>query len=312
MKTIVIMGESMLELSRADVDLWQQSYAGDVHSLAVYLKRCAGEFAAVTFMSAVGTDALSQNLLSALEAETVNTALVYRHPSKQLGLYMINTSPSGERSFQYWRNDSAARQMMQLHSSSFSPNSFTRPDQVFFSGITLAILDKNTRADFWNFIDWLKAEGTQIIFDPNYREKLWSSPEDARAQYDLAFKASNLLLPGVDDFHQLYNLHTSAAVCDFLMPYNIDEIIIKNGAESVIYQSSTEQFSVPIIPVAQVVDTTAAGDSFNGSYLAARARGLNTKDAILFASKISALVIQHRGAILNKELFTRHLQQLSL
>ncbi|WP_062064969.1 sugar kinase [Cellvibrio sp. OA-2007] len=309
MKRIVIIGESMLELSPASPDLWQQSFAGDVHSLAVYLKRCAPEAIQVSFMSAVGVDAASTKLISSLQQEDIDTSLIYKHPSKTLGLYMINNTPSGERSFQYWRNDSAAKQVMHLHQAQVSAATFTVPDQVFFSGISLAILEKNSRTLFWDFIHHLKKKGTQVIFDPNYRAKLWDSIEDCKAQYELAFHASNLVLPSLEDFTNLYQLDSAIAVSKFLSAYDIDEIIIKDGPAPIIYQSSQEQLEVAIEPVTQVIDTTAAGDSFNGSYLAARARGLNPENAIRFAAKISALVIQHKGAILNRELFMHHLSK---
>jgi len=309
MKRIVIIGESMLELSPAGPDLWQQSFAGDVHSLAVYLKRCAPEAMQVSFMTAVGVDASSSELISSLQQEDIDTSLIYKHPSKTLGLYMINNTPSGERSFQYWRNDSAAKQVMHLHQVQFLAKDFSAPDQVFFSGISLAILDKDSRTLFWNFIHRLKQEGTQVIFDPNYRAKLWSSVEDCKTQYELAFHASNLILPSLEDFTNLYQLDSATAVSKFLSAYQIDEIIIKDGPAPIIYQSPQEQLEIAIEPVSQVIDTTAAGDSFNGSYLAARARGLEPERAIRFAAQISALVIQHKGAILNRELFMHHLSK---
>lgn len=309
MKKIIIIGESMLELSPADNQVWQQSFAGDVHSLAVYLRRCAPSDLHVSFMSAVGQDNFSNHLITMLQDEDIDTSLTYKHPSKNLGLYMIHNSPTGERSFQYWRNDSAAKQVMHLHHAQFSSATFPAPDQVFFSGISLAILEKDSRTLFWGFIHRLKQQGTQVIFDPNYRAKLWDSIEDCKAQYELAFHASNLVLPSLEDFTNLYQLDSAIAVSKFLSAYDIDEIIIKDGPAPIIYHSSQEQLEVAIEPVTQVIDTTAAGDSFNGSYLAARARGLNPENAIRFAAKISALVIQHKGAILNKELFMQHLSK---
>ncbi|MGM8228662.1 sugar kinase [Cellvibrio sp. ARAG 10.3] len=311
MKRIVIIGESMLELSPAGAGLWQQSFAGDVHSLAVYLKRCAPKETQVCFMTAVGMDAPSNDLMTALQQEDIDTSLIYQHPSKSLGLYMINNTSSGERSFQYWRNDAAAKYVMRLHTEQFSADNFIIPDQVFFSGISLAIIEKDSRTIFWDFIHWLKKQGSLIIFDPNYREKLWSSVEDCKSQYELAFRASNLVLPSLEDFKNLYQLDSTTAVCEILDDYDIDEVIIKNGPNPIVYQSPKGKIEIAITQVDQAIDTTAAGDSFNGSYLAARARGLDPESAIRFASKISALVIQHRGAILNKNLFARYLKNLS-
>ena len=56
-------------------------------------------------------------------------------------------------------------------------------------------------------------------------------------------------------------------------------------------------------PVKKVVDTTAAGDSFNGGYLAARLGGIAPAQAVKFAARLAGFVVEHTGAIVGKEHF---------
>lgn len=312
MTDLVILGESMVEFSQIEPGIFRQSFAGDVHSVAVYFKRLAGRGDRVRLMTAAGTEEASNGLIEALERENIDTSLVLRHPSRQLGLYMVGNDSSGERSFSYWRADSAAREVMPLfreatqvvgdggyQASGLKP----APDLFFFSGISLAVLEPDTRPAFWDFLSSLQDAGTRIIFDPNYRPKLWASKEETRTAYAQAFAYANLVLPGIEDLEVLYGVKSFTDACDFLNPFDIEELVIKDGPNGVFYRGAGESFLQTIEPVAQVVDTTAAGDSFNGSYLALRSRGGSPREAITGAAKVAAVVIQHKGALVDKPAF---------
>ena len=104
----------------------------------------------------------------------------------------------------------------------------------FFSGISLAVLQPETREAFWALIAQLKAQGVMIVFDPNYRPRLWKGPEEAQVQFELALQASDISLPGLDDFEQLFGMKSIAEVNDYLKPFNINELIIKNGEQGIL------------------------------------------------------------------------------
>ncbi|WP_066965780.1 sugar kinase [Microbulbifer sp. Q7] len=316
MTDLVILGESMVEFSQRAPGLFHQSFAGDVHSVAVYFKRLASAGDRVRLMTAVGHDAASLGLVSALEQESIDTSLVFRHPTRQLGLYMVNTDSQGERSFSYWRSDSAAREVMPLFREAtqvagdggYLPCGIAPcPDLFFFSGISLAVLSPGTRPAFWELLEQLHGAGTRIVFDPNYRPKLWNSAKETRTEYARAFEYAHLALPGIEDLEVLYGVKDFRGACDFLNGFDIEELVIKDGPNGVCYRGPREHFEEPVAQVERVVDTTAAGDSFNGSYLAYRSQGLSPRDAIARAAKVAALVIQHKGALVDSEVFSSSL-----
>ena len=291
----------MVELRQRDNETLFQSFAGDVYNSAVYLKRCFADIESY-FVSAVGQDKLSDKLLRHCQQELINTDFTFRHPDKVPGMYYIETDEHGERSFTYWRNDSAAKKLVDF----LDPTVLTQMqsgDMLLISGISLAIIDDNKCGQFWQCIAQLKRAGVKIVFDPNYRARLWESPEQAIEQFELAFEAADIALPGVEDFDMLMGLNTLEAVLDYLAPFNINEIVVKNGPQSVITQIDGERVSHSIIPVSKVVDTTSAGDAFNGVYLGARLSEQSSQDAVTLAATAAATVIQQPGAIAPKEVF---------
>ncbi|MEI5617568.1 hypothetical protein WB403_51640, partial [Streptomyces brasiliscabiei] len=62
-------------------------------------------------------------------------------------------------------------------------------DMFFFSGISLAVLEQDARELFWQKVTQLKQAGVKIVFDPNYRARLWHSIDETKQQYDSAFAA---------------------------------------------------------------------------------------------------------------------------
>jgi 2-dehydro-3-deoxygluconokinase len=301
MKKIFLFGECMIELMKTSSNIMSQSFAGDIFNTAVYLKRTFAQIN-VHLVTAVGKDNFSIDMIKFFDKENIGVDFVYKSDSKISGLYAIQLDEQGERSFTYWRNDSAARQVMQ-HIDDEAIRQFSQGDMFFLSGISLAVIEPTARSAFWVLIDKLKAVGVQIVFDPNYRPRMWSSPEEAQKQFELAFQRSDLSLPGVDDFEQLFGMTTAEDVNEYCKPFGINELIIKNGEKSILVVIDGEISEFEITPVENVVDTTSAGDSLNGVYLGARLEGYSVNDSISLASKVAGFVIQHRGAITPAEEF---------
>lgn len=306
MKKVVLFGECMLELRQAKDGVMHQSFAGDTFNTAVYMKRTFAN-QDVSFMTALGQDAVSQQLMAACTSESLNNAHIFTKSERNPGIYMVQTDDQGERSFLYWRDASAAKQTMQYVDEK-AISELCKADLFFFSGISIAILDAQDRAAFWAMVDKLKAAGVKIGFDPNYRPRLWNSPEEAKAEFEKAYAASDIMLPGVDDFKQLYDIESLDDILAFCQPHDIAEMVLKNGPESVYCQLDGKLTHVAITPVTNVVDTTSAGDSFNGAYLGARLSGLDMTASVKLGSSAAGLVIQYPGAIAPADKFTPFIQ----
>ncbi|MET6758215.1 sugar kinase [Pseudoalteromonas sp. NCIMB_1079] len=301
MKNIYFIGECMVELRAMSAATLHQSFAGDVYNSAVYLKRCFPQVT-TSVVTALGQDHLSKKMLERFESEQINTQLVFAHDTKVPGMYYIETDEHGERSFIYWRNDSAAKKVVDFLDAD-ALEQLSQGDMFFFSGISLAIIEESAREDFWKVVKQLKDAGVKIVFDPNYRARLWNSVEETKEQYHLAFTFADITLPGVEDLTTLYDVHSVEAVVEYLKPYQIEEIVVKNGPESVVTKEGDTLQSHTIIPVKNVVDTTSAGDAFNGVYLGARLSDKSISSAVQLAAKAAGTVIQQPGAIAPKDIF---------
>ncbi|WNC72853.1 sugar kinase [Thalassotalea psychrophila] len=311
MPHLLMIGECMIELSQNnELGEYKQSFAGDVFNTGVYIKRCLKDSAQVSFLSVIGEDKMSTQFLNLMAIEQIDSRYLYRCKSNKMGLYIINIDQYGERTFDYWRENSAAKQLMTLIKQDNGNMDFSSVTTLFFSGISIAILSPDDLKDFWKFIERCRSNGCQIVFDPNYRPTLWPSPKHAKDAFEIAYSLSDVVLPGVDDHKSLYNHESAAEIASHLEAKGIGEIIIKNGDLELLISVEGKRTKIDIIPVTEVVDTTSAGDAFNGGYLSARQSGKSVTDAVTYAASVAGCVIQHKGAIVPKTCFDKAITPL--
>jgi len=292
---IACIGECMIELSRLDLagGTARIGFAGDTANTAIYLSRLG---AGVAYLTNVGTDALSDEMLVQLAAEGVDCTLVGRHPQRLPGLYAIETDARGERSFRYWRSDSAARTLF----SGIGPGLATLEDfgTVYLSGITLAILPQGVRSRLIAALGALQARGVRTVFDPNYRPRLWQDAAEARECFDAVWRVTTLGLPSRDDEALLRPDATVEGIAARLLAQGVTEVAVKDGAAGPFIATSDAGVRLDLPFVAQVVDTSGAGDSFNAGYMFARLCGAPPREAAIAGHNLAMAVIGHHGAVI--------------
>ncbi|MCX9454789.1 sugar kinase [Vibrio sp. R-1] len=311
MKHIAIVGECMIELNGKPFGAMHQTFGGDTLNAAVYLRRgCEAntnpDDIKVSYVTALGTDPISSGMLSRWQEEGVATELVLRDPTRTPGLYLIQLDDQGERTFLYWRNQSAARYLLQHPDFGQIKQALHQVNMVFLSGITLAILPAEDRIALLNLLVELKAKGVEIAFDSNFRPALW--PQDdhhtVKEIYQVMYQLTDVALVTFDDELLIWGDSTPEQTIQRLTALGVQKCIVKLGAEGCLIQdSSASTFApqaVPTQPVVQVVDTTSAGDSFNGGFLSAYLAGADLATACQRGNALAGTVIQHRGAIIPK------------
>lgn len=294
MTRVVSIGECMVEMAPAGVN-YEMSFAGDTFNTAWYLAQLAPGWQ-VDYLTGVGTDTISDRFMDFAAEAGIGTQHMTRHDGRSLGLYLIELA-HGERSFHYWRDTSAARLLARDEDG--LTNSLQGADIVFFSGITLAILTEEEREVLFDAISEAQAGGAIVAFDPNIRERLWSDPEDMRAAIMEAALSSEIVLPSFDEeAHHFGDKDPSATVARYLSA-GATSVVVKNGAGDVHYSCGGVAGVHTPSPVAEIVDTTAAGDSFNAGFLASLIAGGSPEAAVEAACKVSATVIQNRGGLVD-------------
>lgn len=299
MNRIVSIGECMGELSETGTPgALAMGFAGDTLNTAWYLRRKLPSDWAVDYMTAVGTDGLSNRLVAFLAGEGIGTEHIQRLTDKTIGLYYIELR-NGERSFTYWRSDSAARRLASdvarlesaLHGASIA----------YWSGITLAILAPADRAALSEALQRFAARGGKVMFDPNLRPRLWENADSMREWITHAAAISDLCLPSHEDEASWFGDGDAEATARRYQQAGAKRVVVKNGAGdlSLMDRDGTLK-TLPVEPADNVVDTTAAGDSFNAGFIAAELAGATIEEAARAGSALARRVIGARGALVSQ------------
>ena len=304
MASVACIGECMVELRQAQGGsssgqpgqgggLYSRGFGGDTLNTAVYLARLDVK---VEYLTALGDDALSDEMIAAWTAEGVGTRRVVRVPGKLPGLYMIQLDAKGERQFFHWRDSAAARRLMDLPETDEILNSLMSCDIVYLSAITLSIYDAAGRERLLAAIKRARILGTRFVFDTNFRARGWPDREVAREAFAAAFAAADIALTSSEDLLALYPGESH----DQLMARIPTPELVFRLTEPVSllrYPGATRE--VRAEPMTRpVVDTTAAGDSFAAAYIAARLGGSDPLEAAQAGHRLASLVICYPGAII--------------
>jgi 2-dehydro-3-deoxygluconokinase len=291
--SVASVGECMLELSGHGGD-WRMGFAGDTFNTLWTMRALLPEGAVTDYVSAFGDDPFSQEQRAFMQENGIGIAESPVIAGARPGLYAI-TLERAERSFTYWRNDAAARLLASEPEKLEA--SLSNRSLVYFSGITLAILEAEARQALLAALAEARKGGALIAFDPNYRPRLWASAEAAQTAIRQALNLTDIALPTYPDEQMLFGDASPAEAAKRLAGHGIEEIVVKNGHEPAFAAWKLETNTIPAIKVATPVDTTGAGDSFNGAYLAARLLGLPPFDAAAKAHRVAAAVVQVKGAL---------------
>jgi 2-dehydro-3-deoxygluconokinase len=292
---IVAVGECMIELSGVGEETCRLGYGGDTLNTAVYLSRLGHP---AGFLTAIGCDPFSDRLADAWAREGLDLSLVLRDPARLPGLYAITTDSEGERSFCYWRGDSAARFMMGLPDSEAVFERAASARLIYLSGITLSLFDDTSRRRLFALCEAVRAAGGRVAFDPNYRPRGWRSREAARSAVGAFSRMVDIALPTLSDESALWGLRSADEVIAWWRRAGASEVALKLGADGAMISAAAPSTHVTTPHRPEVVDTTGAGDGFNAAYLAAREAGVAPVGAAAQGNRLAAAIIEHPGAII--------------
>lgn len=290
----VSVGECMVEMAPAvGADEYKLGFAGDTFNTAWYAKALSPSCNS-RFVSRVGSDDASDKMLAMMTKSGIDTGHILRSADRSVGLYLISLN-DGERSFSYWRDSSAARQLADDKAALAAATEDS--DVVYFSGITMAILTPNGRETLLDVVAQARAAGKTTVFDSNLRPRLW---ESAKTMCDTVMRASavsDIVLPSYDDEVDHFGDANITATRDRYLAAGATTVIVKNGEGDVHFSHAGHTGHETPPPAKAVVDTTSAGDSFNAGFLIGLHQTGSVSDAILKAAQVAGHVISQKGAL---------------
>ena len=291
------IGECMVELSPTGAAAYSMAYAGDTFNTAWYATRQLPASWQVSYLTCVGKDTVSDGMVDFIQQAGISTDHIMHIDRKTVGLYMIHLE-NGERSFSYWRGNSAARNLAN------NPDSLYKAMQsagaIYFSGITMAILPESGRDNLIIALSHARKDGRQIIFDPNLRPALWANTDIMLDEISRAASVADIVLPSYDDEACHFGDTSPADTIQRYLALGVKLVVVKNSGGEIL-GADVDGASYSHIPnlVHDPIDTTAAGDSFNAAFLAAYLTGSNIESALESGCDLSAKTIQKRGALVN-------------
>jgi ribokinase len=236
----------------------------------------------VQLVGKVGTDAFGEQLLSYLREVGVGVDAVEKQDGAS-GVAMISVSPRGENSIVVvpGANGQVTPDLLDTHR-----------EAIRGAGIVLTQLETPIET-IEHLASLCKEEGIPLMLDPAparslpesiFRQLQWVTPNETEA----AFFAAQL----ADDVRQL----EAKQIANVLLSAGVENVVLKLGSRGVFLSTANNSGQmVPAFPV-QAVDTTAAGDAFNGAFATALMLGMGQVEAARFAVAAAAISVTRHGA----------------
>jgi 2-dehydro-3-deoxygluconokinase len=200
------------------------------------------------------------------------------------------------RRFFHWRDRAAARSLMDLPQTAEMLSSLAGYDVIYLSAITLSLYGGEGRARLFAALKRAREAGARFAFDTNFRARGWPDLDVARAVFQEAFAAADIVLASTEDLLPLYPGESNEAL---LVRIPGNEVVLKLSEPASILRLQGVVHPIKAEPLqAPVVDTTAAGDSFAAAYVAARLAGREPIEAARDGHRLAGVVVCHPGAII--------------
>lgn len=291
----VAIGEAMVEMAPAPAaGTYKMGFAGDTLNTAWYIRRALPQTWQVDYLTALGQDGVSDNMAEFIAAAGIGTDQIARLAGRTVGLYLIELK-DGERSFSYWRGQSAARFLAQ--DPARLRKGLAGAQMVFLSGITLAVLEGEGRANLYAALAQARENGAVVVFDPNLRPRLWHDAETMCRVIMEAAALSDIALPSHEDEATFFGDADLEATAERYAAAGAGLVVVKNGGGDMLTRHNGASAIHAPEKVAEIVDTTAAGDSFNAGFLAQWVQTGDVAESIRAGAKLAGFVIGRRGAL---------------
>jgi 2-dehydro-3-deoxygluconokinase len=288
MSDILSIGEPLFELNQAKGEsVFRPGHGGDTSNCAIAAAR---QGASVAYVTAIGADQFGESFMDLWKAEGVDTSHIRQSGSAHTGIYFVTHGPEGHV-FSYMRAGSAASRMTP---DDMPAEAIKAAKIVHASGISQAISSSAADAVF-SAMRMARAAGVTVSYDTNLRLRLW--PLDrARAVIHAAAALADILRPGLDDAIHLTGLADPDRILDYYLGLGPKIVALTLGEAGAIVATAERRERLPPIRV-RAVDATAAGDMFDGAFLA---EYLHTGDPFAagqYANVAAALSTEGYGAV---------------
>ena len=291
---IITLGESLIELSCDESLTYAKSldkdYGGDNITTAVAALKMGSK---VGYISKVGADSFKDFLLDSWQSEGLDVSQVKLIEGVN-GVYFIARPQNADKEFACYRKKTAGTK---LSIDDISADYIKSASYIYTTGLTqsLSLSAKETVKKAFTIA---KENNVQIAYDPNYNKHIWS-PEEAKEAFEEVEDLVDILFLNLNnDSAKILEMASIDMIMKHLWDKGISIVVIKTFVEKGYYVGYQGEVTFTKYYTAEnILDTTGAGDAFNGGFLHGLASGLTPFEAVKLASVLAGLQAQNIGAI---------------
>lgn len=301
MYDIVAMGELLIDFtpngrSENGHILFEQNPGG---APANFLSMLSNLGLKTSFIGKVGNDQFGTFLRDSLRKSNVNTDGLVFGDDVNTSLAFVHLHSDGERSFSFYRGADLAIQKNEV------AYNIIENSKLFHFG-SISLTNNPAREATLQAVNFAKSKKKIISYDPNYRQSLWDDRLSAKKQIEKGLYYTDILKLSEEEHYLLTETNEFKEGTNLLYEkYGINLIFVTLGNRGCFFRFHDETGVVPSYQV-NVVDTTAAGDSFFGSIIykiIKHSESLNDLNSaslveyIRFANAAGALTTTKKGGI---------------
>lgn len=256
---------------------YQIAYGGKGANQAVAAARVGAN---VSFIGAIGDDQIGQSMKQAFEKDGINTEAISIIENQSTGLAMIQVADSGENSIviSAGANEDLSEALVEQYKS-----------HIEQADILLMQLESPLQA-VTLATKFAKSAEVKVVLNPAPAQPL---PNSLLSQIDIITpnETEAEILTGI----KVTDEHSAAVAANHFHQLGIETVLITLGSKGVYYSEKGQGEIIPGFRV-EAVDTTAAGDTFNGAFVTALLEGQSPKESIRFAHAAAAISVTRMGA----------------
>ena len=255
-----------------------------------------------TYLTKVGCDAFGEFLVETLSNEGIDVSYISKSAQHDTSLAFVSFAENGEREFSFYRRNAAD---LYFTENDFKSVVFKRGDVFEFGSV--ALKTDVAKATHKYLINKAREAGALICFDPNLRFNLWEDKAELRAVVKEFATFADVIKVGEDELSFISESEGMKAV-DSMFTGNLKVLLITNGDKGAKVYLNGKLSATHNGYKVKTVDTTGAGDSFFGAFIAQLMECGATPDNLLdgllqydkmldFACKCGAYTTMNYGAI---------------
>lgn len=300
---VAAIGELLIDFTcdSTDADGYPTMTAHPGGAPANYLAALAKFGVKTALLGKVGADAFGNLLVNTLNKAGISADGIITDDDCFTTLAFVTLDSSGDREFSFARKPGADTR---LDKSELRRDIIDSARVLHFG--TLSLTDEPARSATCAAVEYAKAGGKLISFDPNLRKPLWKSLDAAKREMLWGLEHADVVKISDEEVDFLFGLSPREGARHIVRTFGAALVFVTCGADGCYYESATASGFVPALSGLNVVDTTGAGDIFGGSAMygilktqkaPAQLNNEELSDIVRFACTAAGLSTTRHGGI---------------